>query len=262
MHVTDLPPDDRTCELHAVVDDAPVATLKITLLAPRLLHLHLDAPDATYGDSAAGAFADAITARWAGTDMELLAWERDGKAPMVDALRPNGWDVLRRKAFVECDLRATLPPAPAGLRRVALAAAGEAAFIGRLTHAAEGDPFADPEGDPQSEWNDLVRYAGELFDPERWYLVDDARGPVGVLLPQAYDATTGSIFYVAVLPARRGEGLGTALHAAGLRDLADRGLARYVGSTDVRNAAMLRVFARNGCPVTKQQVFLGSTPRP
>jgi ribosomal protein S18 acetylase RimI-like enzyme len=53
----------------------------------------------------------------------------------------------------------------------------------------------------------------------------------------------GTLFYVAVLPAFRGRGYGRALHAGGLAMLAERGVTRYVGSTDTRNDPILLLTA-------------------
>ena len=43
-------------------------------------------------------------------------------------------------------------------------------------------------------------------------------------------------------PDRRGAGHGARLHLLGLHELAARGCTRYVGSTDERNPAMVRIF--------------------
>ncbi len=104
----------------------------------------------------------------------------------------------------------------------------------------------------------LVASAGDRFDPTSWFLVDDTDGPVGVVLPQTIGADLGTLFYLGVEPDRRGRGLGAAIHGLGLWILAMRGLRRYVGSTDERNAPMLRVFARNGCPVTERDLYFGA----
>ena len=77
--------------------------------------------------------------------------------------------------------------------------------------------------------------------------LDRAMG--GVLLPQIYPdiQTEGTLYYIGVAPERRGEGWGKRLHAHGLALLASRGATRYVGSTDLRNEPMVRVFRHNRC---------------
>lgn len=103
--------------------------------------------------------------------------------------------------------------------------------------AGEGDAFSTTTPETASDdVTELVAYAGDAFDPARWLLVSDAAGPVGVVLPQPYpdEPGTGSLFYIGVMPDRRGAGHGARLHLLGLHELAARGCTRYVGSTDER----------------------------
>jgi len=170
-----------------------------------------------------------------------------------------GWVIENEKQFVRRDLDASveeLVPSEPAIQLEPLRACGERRFIERMTAAAQGDPFTPEDQDPKEAWCELVEYAGERFDPAHWFLVSDARGPIGVLLPQALDDSRGTCFYLGVLPARRGQGWGHRLHALGLLQLRERGLSTYIGSTDTRNVAMQRVFARNACPVTGTQQFL------
>ena len=193
---------------------------------------------------------------------EILVIETPESIVWRDALREAGFRETMRKVFVERRLDDALPmgPAPAldDWRLRSLAGAGEHAFNARMAAASEGDPFEERrsgERDLEREWLDLVESAGTRFDPTRWWLVDDARGPIGVVLPQRVNESTGTLFYVGVVPSRRGAGLGRRLHALGLALLARDGARRYVGSTDVRNAAMRAVFERNGAPVTGTEAY-------
>jgi ribosomal protein S18 acetylase RimI-like enzyme len=127
-----------------------------------------------------------------------------------------------------------------------------------MAEAAEGDPFEDVEGrDHDADFQELVDMAGERYDPESWFVALIEGEVVGVLLPQVFpDAESeGTLFYVAVLPQFRGRGFGRALHASGLSMLAGRGAEKYVGSTDMRNEPMLRIFEANGCLRTTTQFF-------
>ncbi|MCC7136796.1 MAG: GNAT family N-acetyltransferase [Planctomycetes bacterium] len=206
------------------------------------------------------ALADALAQGLVAREAEVLVVEREELAPLAVALPAAGLRVRRRKVFVERELSTVRPASEAAFTTRSLADVGEAAFLERLTLASEGDPFEAREGVPRDverEWRDLVASAGPRLDPSRWWLADDAAGPVGVVLPQRVNATTGTLSYVGVLPARRGRGMGRALHAFGLGCLAAGGLVRYVGSTDVRNAAMRRVFAVNDCPVRGTESYWG-----
>jgi len=265
MHVSPLPPDDVSCTLSASVDGAPVAELRLHVLGPSLLLARLRVETGTDSQAVARAFARTVTERWGRGGVEVLVEEKPSAAAWLEALEWTGWAVVRRKAFVARGLEDELPAAPTELRFTSLAEAGEPEFIARLTMASEGDAFQEDGPDPQREWQELVQYAGDRFAPADWFLVDDDHGAVGILLPQAYDDSEGSIFYLGVVPSRRRQGLGRALHAAGLHELARRGLTRYVGSTDLRNTAMRLVFERNGCPVEMRQLFLqyeASSTRP
>lgn len=239
------------------------ARLEGRLLAPRLFHARrFQAAVADRAAEAQRAFARAVAAHFGDQGGAVLAWMDEKSAAWRAALEDVDFRLARRKAFVERDLTGDLPPASGGFTLRSLAEVGERAFLARKRAVAEGDPFEErrgPEPGVHSPWSELLEYAGERFDPNRWWLVDDADGPVGVLLPQKTSADTGTVFYVGVLPARRGRGLGVRLHALGLHHLARQGARKYVGSTDLRNVAMLRVFERNGCCVTGTQGFFVRT---
>jgi GNAT superfamily N-acetyltransferase len=214
---------------------------------------------------ATAAIAASLAAFAATHGREILLVDRATTAALHAALTAAGLRVVRRKAFVERSLTTSLPPVPEGLSARSLADVGEDEFVARMTECSEGDPFEERQGterDPKREWRELVEHAGPRFDASRWLLVDDARGFVGVALPQAVNEKTGTLYYVGVAPARRGAGLGRALHAYGLRALAAHGLVTYVGSTDVRNVAMRRVFAANACPETGTESYFAGPSSP
>ena len=246
-----IPVGQERVTLTARDGDGAAAALAGVFHAPTLFEagdLRLDATER--GFEAMAVFARALAAHLAPIGGEVLAWERPNREAWRRTLEEVGFRAARRKTYVEAPLAGVRRGAGAGFVLRSLVEVGEPEFVARMLAASEGDPFEERKGadrDPEREWRELVEGAGARFDPTRWLLVDDAKGPVGVVLPQAHDEKSGTLFYVAVLPERRGEGLGTRLHAFGLERLADMGLPRYVGSTDVRNAPMLRVFARNGC---------------
>ncbi len=141
-------------------------------------------------------------------------------------------------------------PSPDDWKLSTLDELGLAAFNQVMLRASDGDPYDTSTAESAGEdFRELVEAAGAAFDPRSWYVVADGRSDVGVVLPQVFpdDPTTGTLFYVAVLPERRGEGLGRALHAFGLSELARRGARNYVGSTDPENTAMIAIFEANGC---------------
>lgn len=136
---------------------------------------------------------------------------------------------------------------------VPLSTMDHADFARIMLAASDGDPYDTSTAESaEADLAELVQAAGDAFDPSGWFAVSDERGGIGVVLPQPYpdDPTTGTIFYLAVLPHRRGEGLGRQLHRLGLDQLRRRGVQHYAGATDATNLAMASIFAANGCRLT------------
>jgi GNAT superfamily N-acetyltransferase len=185
----------------------------------------------------------------------ILSFDRDAEWNAV--LEEAGYRVHRRKAFVERDLT-TLEKFEIPFEWEPLSQVGDAAMLAVLDRAAEGDPFEEGEPrDPQREWNELLDYAGKMLDRDLWRIALLDGETVGVVLPQAYDEDPprGTLAYVAVLPAHRGKGLGRLLHRSGLALLAEAGVQKYVGSSDVRNVPMLKTFEHNGCETVSTQIY-------
>ena len=132
----------------------------------------------------------------------------------------------------------------------ALAERGQDAFVRLLLRASLGDPHhTSTRESAQDDFQELISAAGTAFDATAWFTVADQQGDFGVVLPQLFpdDPTTGTLFYLAVVPERRGQGRGRQLHSFGLGQLARRGATHYVGSADPANAPMLAIFRANGC---------------
>jgi len=190
--------------------------------------------------------------------INVLSSDRPRNREVVSALSRTGFTIDKQKAYVGRSLEGQLPEPEVAFGFLTLAEVGRERFVRVMTQAADGDPFEDPtEGDPDADFQELIEMAGDRFDESLWYLPLVDGEIVGVLLPQAFpdSDTEGTLFYVAVLPRFRGLGYGRALHATGLAILKGRGVTKYVGSTDTRNAPMLRVFEANGCPQTNTQFF-------
>jgi GNAT superfamily N-acetyltransferase len=205
---------------------------------------------------------DALIAHLASTfsrdGVTVLSNDRPRNSEINSALERAGFEIEKTKAYVGRSLDGELPDPGVGFTFQPLAVVGRKEFVRVMAAAAEGDPFEEMEGrDPDADFQELVELAGDLFDESSWFLAAVGGKTVGVVLPQAFpdNDSQGTLFYVAILPVFRGRGYGRALHAAGLSLLAGRGVTDYVGSTDTRNAPMLRVFERNECPRTTTQLF-------
>lgn len=159
---------------------------------------------------------------------------------------------MERKIYVRRDLESLPVEDFPGWLTQSLADLGEEHFAQLMLEASEGDPFETST--PESALADLREMrdaAGERYDAKCWLLVSDVDGLIGVVLPQPYvrNRDAGTLHYLGVMPARRGQGLGRRLHQFGMQQLVRRGVRRYRGSTDVENAPMLAIFAANGCVV-------------
>ena len=190
----------------------------------------------------------------------VFSSDRPKKAEVNKALERAGFRIQKKKAYVARNLEGELPEPAVEFAFRTLFEVGKVEFLRVMTEASEGDPFEDAtECDPEAEFAELVEAAGSKFDPAIWMLAHVEGEAVGVVLPQEFSDSEaeGTLFYVAVLPAFRGRGYGRALHATGLAMLAERGVTRYIGSTDTRNRPMLKVFEANGCPQTATQLFYG-----
>jgi ribosomal protein S18 acetylase RimI-like enzyme len=219
-----------------------------------------DVPDGPPGDEALLAIAGELCRRMYVANARLLTWDSEKAARWNRALLGAGFEEHRRKAFVTRDLTADLPPAREFGWRT-LAEVGEGEFFARLVEASDGDPFDDDERDTDQEWRDLLTHAGDGLDPTLWRIALVDGEVAGVVLPTTWPdgKGDGTISNIGLLPSYRGRGLGRGLHAAGLHLLANAGATRYRGSTDVRNAPMMRIFEQNECPVTGTQLFLAAT---
>jgi RimJ/RimL family protein N-acetyltransferase len=251
---------DRRCHLIAVADGRAVGRLTGTFLNPRLYFVHeLQSTRPGAFAEVAAAFGRYLAASFGADGIEVLSWDRPDLADMNAAFRGAGFRVGRRKVFVERDLTDYGPPMDDPFTYVALPDVGESAFVEVMTRAAEGDPFEDAATrDPVTDFRELVEYAGETFDPRWWRIAELGGRTAGVVLPQRFPGprSEGTLFYVGIVPSRRGRGLGKRLHAAGLSFLSSAGVVRYIGSTDDRNVPMLRIFEANRCRRTGVQIFL------
>lgn len=196
---------------------------------------------------------------------ELLLWDETDDDPRVRVAIAGGWRKIGNKAFVEMDLD-DVPDVglPEGWEAVSLSRLGEEEFAKRMLHASAGDPFSRSAPETAVEdLRELIDHAESAFDPESWFAIERDGAELGVVLPQAYadDPTEGTLFYVGVVPSERGNKVGSVLHAFGLAQLKAFGARRYVGSTDERNVAMLKIFAAQGARVLRRQSFYHRPPR-
>ncbi|NMH72156.1 GNAT family N-acetyltransferase [Bacillus sp. RO2] len=71
----------------------------------------------------------------------------------------------------------------------------------------------------------------------------------GISIPHIEMGTEdeGRLFYFGVVPALRGQGIGQHIHQISMELLKKYHATYYVGSTDVNNTNMIKIFEKNGC---------------
>jgi GNAT superfamily N-acetyltransferase len=78
---------------------------------------------------------------------------------------------------------------------------------------------------------------------------------IGIGIPHIEMGTEdeGRLFYFGVVPEMRGHGIGTKIHKLTLSLLKKWNAIDYVGSTDIHNKHMIKIFERNGCKLRYQK---------
>lgn len=249
-------PDSR---LLAFDGERCVGRLRLLLPHARLCLLHslAVAPGEDYSLTGL-ALLRGLRRRVAGRDLEAMVWESAASADYLALLLSDGFQVNERKLYVERSLED--PPACADdpFEYRSLEQVGEDAFIRVLAELEPAPAGRDPLEWAGEEFRDLRESAGTAFQPAAWLLAFHQGAVAGLLLPQLFpdEPEEGTLYWIGLLPAWRGRGLGRTLHAHGLRELARQGALRYLGSTALENEAMRRVFAANGCGETGVRLML------
>lgn len=109
----------------------------------------------------------------------------------------------------------------------------------------------DPEGmkDPLDHFNEIKEYLDDKFNP-KYCLIIKLRGKaIGVVIPQIFPDSVdwGGIMHIGIIPEERHKGYGRILQAKCFELLNKQGAIKYVGSTNINNKPMLKVFEINGC---------------
>jgi len=251
--------DGARCLLLAVLDGRPVGRLEGVFLNPKLYFIReLRASEQADRDAVDAALVSHLTPSFAADEIEVLSWDRPDSAHINTALERAGFVIKKEKIFVEKSIEGLKPFREDPFTYRSLEDVGRTRFLEVMAPAAEGDPFEDATArDPEREFEELVSFAGDAFDPTWWRVAHLDDDPIGVVLPQCFSSRRheGTLFYVAVLPEFRGRGYGKVLHASGLAFLASRGVTNYIGSTDARNYPMIAVFRANECEQTGRQLF-------
>ncbi|WP_404349271.1 GNAT family N-acetyltransferase [Sutcliffiella horikoshii] len=80
-----------------------------------------------------------------------------------------------------------------------------------------------------------------------YFLQDGAFAGISIPHIEIGTVDEGRLFYFGVVPELRGQGIGVQIHRVSLELLKQFQATYYVGSTDVNNTNMIKIFEKNGC---------------
>ncbi|WP_404460562.1 GNAT family N-acetyltransferase [Sutcliffiella horikoshii] len=80
-----------------------------------------------------------------------------------------------------------------------------------------------------------------------YFLQDGAFAGISIPHIEMGTEDEGRLFYFGVVPELRGQGIGVQIHRVSLELLKQFHATYYVGSTDVHNTSMIKIFEKNGC---------------
>lgn len=181
--------------------------------------------------------------------VQALSWaDRVDDRVWREILEWNGFSVLQDKAYFRRKIADYIAPPGEVLAYKAMAEVGREMMLKvyGLTYAENPNRnFSSPEIDFRSH----EESAGQLFDPQGWLVAFLGKQPIGIVLPQRFSDSPeeGTLMSVGIVNEYRGRGFGRVLHAKGLEVLRHQGATDYIGSTDVQNLPMIRIFGLNGC---------------
>lgn len=181
--------------------------------------------------------------------VQALSWaDQTDDREWRETLERNGFFILVDKAYFKRNISDYVMPPGEILRYKSMKEVGREMMLNvhSLTYAENPNRnFSSPEKDFKSH----EESAGPLFDQQGWFVAFLNDQPIGVLLPQRFPDSPreGTLMSIGVTREYRGRKFGRMLHAKGLEILSRQGATTYIGSTDMRNLPMIRIFEINGC---------------
>ena len=186
-----------------------------------------------------------------------------------------GMSLRQEKFNYRCPVAVTAPSAvPPRLLYRTLQEVGEAAYIEALRLTAEGTlDRSDAEsrrhfGPEQAarRFFDSIN-DGMTYEPRLWKLGYTVSGSLaGLIAPLKMWGDIGTLGYIGVVPAQRGNGYGVDLLQQGGADSHAEGIRRIIADTDALNVPMQQTFEKVGYHMQGQswsyEVRLGEEPQP
>ena len=248
------PDQDRRRTVIGRAGEMPIGELKLTIVHNKLIRIEaIEVTDQHDYPQVAALLIDRARSWYSGTVVEASIWDRHDDARLRAVLESQGFEMYIEKVYVERAIAGYKSPYHSALSFRSLAELGAGPFVKTLARIYQDDRCRDARpDDPEGDFQGMIEYAGPAFNAATWKLALLEEDIVGLILPQAYHdrLDRGTLFYMGIVPEFRGRNWAKILHADGLEFLASAGATTYIGSTDIINLAMLRVFAENGCEQT------------
>jgi ribosomal protein S18 acetylase RimI-like enzyme len=195
---------------------------------------------------AAAALLEHVRAAFPGERLEAIGPPNLELAAQLEAA---GHERLADRVIYGRTLDDVAPPEGSPLSFKGYGDIGKGDFLDALARVVPAEELAAQDITAEELLEELLHCAGGLEGTALWQVAYLDGAVCGVIMPQARypRAEEGSILQLGVVAELRGRGLGALLHAHALCALRAAGVRRYIDSTSVSNAAMLRVFERAGC---------------
>jgi RimJ/RimL family protein N-acetyltransferase len=169
-----------------------------------------------------------------------------------DLLSSLGFHVVRETNRFADDIAPIQEPASERLIFRSLPDVGTAAFLTAIEEVSVGtlDSLIQQHRTTlgaAGAAHELLRILQDMeYDPDWWQLAYTPSGDlVGLIMPTK-SLTTGTIGYVGVVPARRGQGYGYDLLSRGTALLHAAGISTILADADAGNVPMAKAFGRAG----------------
>lgn len=103
--------------------------------------------------------------------------------------------------------------------------------------------------EPEILLDDLIRLAGEKYNPKNYKIALLNGKEIGVIMPQIFPDKPewGGVFHIGIVPDERNKSYGRIIHSKALDILREQGAVKYLGSTNINNKPMIRLFELNDC---------------
>lgn len=183
--------------------------------------------------------------------VDLGVFAASGAAAKIALFEHRGYRWARRFERMEMDLVQPLPEAvwPAGVVLRNLRPGSDDAAVYRCEERAFAQHYRFAPM-TEEEWRQLT-YADPRFDPSLWLVAWEGDEAIGyVHACAAAEPGQGHVNELAVIPDRRGRGIGTSLLLHALRALREHGFSKVTLGVDTENVTgAQRIYARAGMVV-------------